>query len=165
MATPQLSSETSEEPSSGATSLSPTKPPHLTASVIPSEHGQDANPEQQAGSAVSPTKDTAPRIPKKRNRKVKERSDAEKKVVRDAFLLRNSVAASKCRAKRKDFIKDLDEAARIGKAKNEQLKLEREELEEEVYVLKGMVARMQAEHDETDEKVQIQQDEEGIQPE
>lgn len=154
--TPQLCSETSEEPTSGAPSQSPTKSPHITVSVVPPEYGRPADTDQQANFATSPTKDSAPRIPKKRVRKAKERSDAEKKVVRDAFLLRNSVAASKCRAKRKDFIKDLDEAVRVGKQKNDELKMERDEFMEEVFVLKGMVARCQAEDDGTVEALEKQ---------
>ena len=146
MPTPQLCSETSEEPGSGATSQSPTKSSYSAVSVVPLEVGRQAN------SATVPAEESAPRVPKKRVRKSKERSEAEKKVVRDAFLLRNSVAASKCRAKRKDFIKDLDEAAKVGKLKNEELKLERDELIEEVYILKGMVARCEAE-DKDDGKV------------
>jgi hypothetical protein len=81
----------------------------------------------------------------RRSRKRRDRSEAEIKAARDSSLLRNRGAASNCRARKKDWIRELEDKARVGKLKNDELQLERDELIAEVQMLKNLVALCQAE--------------------
>jgi len=164
---PQLSSSTptSEEPEllSWSIAQSPITFLDSTTADVRLEHGSQASqtsmvsldtttadvlPEQESQADTDSVRSLIqvdfPRVINRRSRKRKDRSEAEIKAARDSFLLRNRGAASKCRARKKGWIRELEDKARIGKLKNDKLQLERDELMEEVQILKNLVALCQA---------------------
>ena len=88
--------------------------------------------------------DEAKKLPR-RHRKRKPLGTAEIAIKRERFLERNRVAASKCRSRKKGWVGKLEEDVRIRQKRNEELKVQRNELLEEVQSLRSVAARCAAE--------------------
>jgi hypothetical protein len=108
-------------------------------------HGILPKLETGRDTSALPTQDKPERAIKRRYRKKKILSDSEVIFRRNAFLARNRQAANKCRTRKKDRTKQLQEDARVGRLRNDELRKEHYTLMEEVRELQGAVALCEAE--------------------